>query len=108
MAEPKIQNTLPRIRSGSVCAPLSAIRIQSESRSRRTFALARAIMRSAHAFQPAAQNGLDVDLTDTDLKQDSLGVLISAAKASVPSREAEFDVDLFVIGGGSGGIRAAR
>jgi glutathione reductase (NADPH) len=51
---------------------------------------------------------LEVDLTDTDLKQDSLGVLISAAKASVPSREAEFDVDLFVIGGGSGGIRAAR
>ena len=32
----------------------------------------------------------------------------SAAKASAPSREAEFDVDLFVIGGGSGGIRAAR
>ena len=31
-----------------------------------------------------------------------------AAKASAPSREAEFDVDLFVIGGGSGGIRAAR
>lgn len=32
----------------------------------------------------------------------------SAAKPSAPSREAEFDVDLFVIGGGSGGIRAAR
>ncbi|TMK45744.1 MAG: glutathione-disulfide reductase, partial [Alphaproteobacteria bacterium] len=32
----------------------------------------------------------------------------SAAKASATSGEAEFDVDLFVIGGGSGGIRAAR
>jgi glutathione reductase (NADPH) len=32
----------------------------------------------------------------------------SAAKPSAPTREAEFDVDLFVIGGGSGGIRAAR
>jgi glutathione reductase (NADPH) len=35
-------------------------------------------------------------------------VSTSAAKASAPSREAEFDVDLFVIGGGSGGFRAAR
>ena len=32
----------------------------------------------------------------------------SATEASAPSRDAEFDVDLFVIGGGSGGIRAAR
>jgi len=55
-----------------------------------------------------AQNGLDADLSDTDLLQDPLGVSTSAAKASAPSREAEFDVDLFVIGGGSGGIRAAR
>lgn len=31
-----------------------------------------------------------------------------AAEVPEPSREAEFDVDLFVIGGGSGGIRAAR
>jgi glutathione reductase (NADPH) len=51
---------------------------------------------------------LDADLSDTDLLQDPLGVSTSAAKASAPSREAEFDVDLFVIGGGSGGIRAAR
>src|SRR6266581_5361118 len=65
-------------------------------------------MRSTHAFRPAAQNGLDADLSDTDLLQDPLGVSTSAAKASAPSREAEFDVDLFVIGGGSGGIRAAR
>ena len=65
-------------------------------------------MRSAHAFRPAAQNGLDADLSDTDLLQDPLGVSTSAAKSSAPSREAEFDVDLFVIGGGSGGIRAAR
>ena len=36
------------------------------------------------------------------------GVSTSAAKGSASSREAEFDVDLFVIGGGSGGIRAAR
>ncbi len=56
----------------------------------------------------AVQNGLDADLSDTDLLLDPLGVSTSAAKASAPSREAEFDVDLFVIGGGSGGIRAAR
>ena len=108
-AEPKAQNTMPRVRSGSVCATLSAIRIHSESRSRRTFAPARArTMRSAHAFRPAAQNGLDADLSNTDLLQDLLGASTSAAKASAPSREAEFEVDLFVIGGGPGGIRAAR
>src|SRR5438046_9802345 len=65
-------------------------------------------MRSTHAFRPVAQNGLDADLSDTDLLQDPLGVSTSAAKASATSGEAEFDVDLFVIGGGSGGIRAAR
>src|SRR3954464_7918391 len=71
--------------------------------------LARArIMRSAHAFRPTAQNGLDADLSDTDLMLDALGVSTSAAKTSAASRDAEFDVDLFVIGGGSGGIRAAR
>lgn len=47
-------------------------------------------------------------MSDTDLLQAPLGVSTSAAKPSAPSREAEFDVDLFVIGGGSGGIRAAR
>src|SRR3954447_21996785 len=65
-------------------------------------------MRSAHAFRPAVQNGLDADLSDTELLQGAPGVPTSGAKASAPSREAEFDVDLFVIGGGSGGIRAAR
>src|SRR5947208_12916569 len=100
---------MPRVRSGGVCATLSAIRIRSESGSRWMFAPARArTMRSTHAFRPAAQNGLDADLSDTDLLQDALGVSTPAAKASAPSREAEFDVDLFVIGGGSGGIRAAR
>jgi hypothetical protein len=82
-AEPKVQNTMPRVRSGSVCATLSAIRIQSESRSRRTFAPARArTMRSAHAFRPAAQNGLDADLSDTDLLQDPLGVDIGGQGVS--------------------------
>src|SRR3954454_23558622 len=65
-------------------------------------------MRSAHAFRPAVQNRLDTDLSDTELLQDRLDVPTSVAKPSAPSREAEFDVDLFVIGGGSGGIRAAR
>src|SRR3954451_19117150 len=65
-------------------------------------------MRSAHAFRSAVQNGLDADVSDTELLQGTPGVPISAAKASAPSHEAEFDVDLFVIGGGSGGVRAAR
>src|SRR3954451_16977126 len=65
-------------------------------------------MRSAHAFRPAVQNGLDAGLSDTELLQGSIAVPTSVAKASAPSREAESDVDLFVIGGGSGGIRAAR
>jgi glutathione reductase (NADPH) len=51
---------------------------------------------------------LDADLSDTNLLQYPQGVTTSAAKSSTPSHEAEFDVDLFVIGGGSGGIRAAR
>ena len=88
---------------------LVAVRIQSESRSRRTLANARArTMRSAHAFRPAAKNRLDGYLSDTDLLKDPLGLSTSAGKASAPSREPQFDVDLFVIGGGSGGIRAAR
>src|SRR3954453_1089205 len=65
-------------------------------------------MRSADAFRPAIQNGLDTQVSDTELLQGAPGVPTSAAKASAPSREAEFDVDLFVVGGGSGGIRAAR
>src|SRR4051794_25514818 len=48
------------------------------------------------------------DLSDTDKFQESPGVSRSAAEVSAPAPEAEYDVDLFVIGGGSGGIRAAR
>ena len=62
----------------------------------------------ATASRLAGKNGSDSDLSDADLLQDLLGVSTSAAKASATSREAEFEVDLFVIGGGSGGIRAAR
>ena len=59
-------------------------------------------------FDRRHKNGLDADLSDTDLLQAPLSVSTSATKASATSGEAEFDVDLFVIGGGSGGIRAAR
>ena len=48
------------------------------------------------------------DLSNTSALQGPPGVSRSAAEASALSREPEFDVDLFVIGGGSGGIRAAR
>ncbi len=48
------------------------------------------------------------DLSDTDALQGPPGVSRPAAEASAPFPEAEFDVDLFVIGGGSGGVRAAR
>src|SRR3954463_15444061 len=48
------------------------------------------------------------DLSDTDKFQESPGVSRSDAEVSAPAPEAEYDVDLFVIGGGSGGIRAAR
>ncbi len=47
-------------------------------------------------------------LSNTDLLQGRPGVSPSVTAASAPCREAEFDVDLFVIGGGSGGVRAAR
>ena len=49
-------------------------------------------------------------MSDTDLLQAPLGVSTLAAKASAPSREAEFDVDLFVIGGGqeASALRALR
>src|SRR4051794_11733993 len=46
------------------------------------------------------------ELSDTEAFQESPGVSRQATEVSEPSREAEFDVDLFVIGGGSGGIRA--
>ncbi len=48
------------------------------------------------------------DLSDSNALQGPPGVSRPAAEASARSREAEFDVDLFVIGGGSGGVRAAR
>ena len=48
------------------------------------------------------------DLSDTDALQGPPGVSRPAAEASAPSREAEFEVDLFVIGDGSGGVHAAR
>lgn len=48
------------------------------------------------------------DMSDTDIVQESPGVSKPTAEVSAPSSEAEFDIDLFVIGGGSGGIRAAR
>ncbi|SDJ36347.1 NADPH-glutathione reductase [Bradyrhizobium sp. Rc2d] len=48
------------------------------------------------------------DLSDTNALQGLPGALRPAAEASATSRETEFDVDLFVIGGGSGGVRAAR
>ena len=48
------------------------------------------------------------DLSDRDALQGPPGESRPAAEDSAPSREAEFDVDLFVIGGGSGGVRAAR
>jgi glutathione reductase (NADPH) len=47
-------------------------------------------------------------LSDTKALQGNPGLLRPAAEASPPSHEAEYDVDLFVIGGGSGGVRAAR
>src|SRR6478735_5071888 len=48
------------------------------------------------------------ELSDTEAFQEPPGVSRQAAEVSEPSREAESDVDLFVIGGGSGGVRAAR
>lgn len=48
------------------------------------------------------------DLSDKSGLQGLPGVSRVEGEASAPSHEAEFDVDLFVIGGGSGGVRAAR
>ena len=48
------------------------------------------------------------DLSDTDALQEPRGVSRPAAEITAPSPEAEFDLDLFVIGGRSGGVRAAR
>ena len=48
------------------------------------------------------------DLRETKGLHELPSILRTAAELSAPSREAEFDVDLFVIGGGSGGVRAAR
>jgi glutathione reductase (NADPH) len=51
---------------------------------------------------------LDIDLDDTDFAQAPSDGSTLAAMASALSPEPDFDVDLFVIGGGSGGVRAAR
>src|SRR3954462_3805468 len=48
------------------------------------------------------------DLSDTDALQQPPGASRPSAEVSAPSPEGGFDVGLFVIGGGSGGIRAAR
>ncbi|MDQ8727544.1 glutathione-disulfide reductase [Bradyrhizobium sp. LHD-71] len=48
------------------------------------------------------------DLSNTDVLQGPHDVPPTGTEASALSREADFDVDLFVIGGGSGGVRAAR
>src|SRR3982751_3743654 len=48
------------------------------------------------------------DSSDTDALQQPPGASRPSAEVSAPAPEAEYDVDLFVIGGGSGGIRAAR
>jgi glutathione reductase (NADPH) len=48
------------------------------------------------------------DLREANGLHELPSILRPAAELSAPSREAEFDVDLFVIGGGSGGVRAAR
>jgi glutathione reductase (NADPH) len=48
------------------------------------------------------------DLSDTAVLQAPLAAPPPSANASTLSCEADFDVDLFVIGGGSGGARAAR
>lgn len=55
-----------------------------------------------------AQNELDTDLSDMDLVKAPSNISTPTAMASVLPNDAEFDVDLFVIGGGSGGVRAAR
>src|SRR3954447_22794804 len=47
-------------------------------------------------------------LSDTDKFQEPLGASRQTAELSASSPQSEFDFDLFVIGGGSGGIRAAR
>jgi hypothetical protein len=106
--EPKIQNKRPRVRSGSA---------RARARGRSILFLASVLTDAcsipcAHnvtgpEFCPPTQNGLDADLSETDLVQAASGVATPAATASALSCEREFDVDLFVIGGGSGGIRAA-
>src|SRR5436305_601532 len=48
------------------------------------------------------------DLSDTATFQEPSGASRRTAKVSAPSPQSEYDFDLFVIGRGSGGIRAAR
>src|SRR3954453_5986127 len=48
------------------------------------------------------------DLSDTDKFQEPLGASRQTAELSASSPQSEYDFDLFVIGGGSGAIRAAR
>ena len=109
-AEPKVQNMIPRVRSGSRCASDSRpfeSRVSAGLGGRLPIHVRGQCDQRTH-FAPPAQNGLDANLSDTDLIEGPSGASTPAATASAPSREAEFDVDLFVIGGGSGGIRAAR
>ncbi|MET4489802.1 FAD-dependent oxidoreductase [Bradyrhizobium sp. LA7.1] len=48
------------------------------------------------------------DLSDTDTFPEPSGASRRTAEVSAPSPQSEYDFDLLVIGGGSGGIRAAR
>ena len=51
---------------------------------------------------------MDIDLNDMNFVEPMSTVSTGSAAASAAAQESEFDVDLFVIGGGSGGVRAAR
>src|SRR5687767_11778866 len=66
-------------------------------------------MPSAHEFDGPRRMYRMLDLSDTDVLQGARGKQPPpATEAWAPSPDEEFDVDLFVIGGGSGGVRAAR
>lgn len=65
-------------------------------------------MATAMKPRPPADEELDNDLSDTVLVKAPAEASAPAAIASIPLRTQGFDVDLFVIGGGSRGVRAAR